>query len=589
MNTLKLGILGSLASLFLLGSVGVAWASSSSQAEQRGVFGVVSEIAQAPDGTRLNLDTRDGLVTIAATSETTVRVPGRESASVGDVAIGDSVAVLALGGDARSILIKPDRPVRSSHFVGVVTRVEEDGTVSIVDDRGNQISAAAVGGVSGLRPGELVTAILNRDLDTDALSITGLEGAIENLDRIQAALDGAQQSTVRATLETLKTRLANNSARHLTILQEVAQRVSSTVESVILEELGEAVEAYAPVLARFDAGNPSAEVSGVIGVIDSERRQLTIERPDLEPVDLPIVMDTSIQVLGRDIGFGALSVGDRVVARYDIEAQAASRILVLPGGRLDQRQADVLLPMVRQCEISGDISVDLLASPPTVTISPTAPEGGQLLTLTVSEGSVILANGEPVELVSTLLVGPMAASFDPESLALIELDTLSVDASREKTVAGVVHSFVSKTTLSGNFSILAADGQVLTFNHKEFPETVIRRDGRQVSISEVRLGDLVRPNTRYLTDSKDLVLLSLKSPGAAKVRGVIRGVTTTAEGQKRITISSERLEVITLLVTFDTELAVGQRVLNADYDPISLEATRLDLGPLSSLRGNRPE
>jgi hypothetical protein len=190
----------------------------------------------------------------------------------------------------------------------------------------------------------------------------------------------------------------------------------------------------------------------------------------------------------------------------------------------------------------------------------------------------------------------VSASFDPDARTLVELDTLAVEDPKQKAAWGVVHSVVPKKKedlgepLPGNLFVLTIDDEVLALHHTR--ETIIRRDGRQVSINEVRLGDLVRPNTRYLAASKELVLLSLKSPRPASVRGTVQGVATTPQGQYRVTIVGDTLDMITVSVTGETELtrqgkpvrfadvAVGQRVLQGTYEPISLKALSLNLAPL---------
>jgi hypothetical protein len=503
------------------------------------------------------------------------------------------------GAQAIQILAKPEQPVHARHFVGVVTQVEADGTVTLRDYQGNQISAAALEDTSHLQPGEVVTAVLNHDPPTGALVITGLERASDSQDRIQAALKGALQMEAGANLEALKTRLANNSARHLSLLQEVSQRVPPGAREGILSRWRQEEEQHTRVLSRWDAGLPSAEVSGVISALDGDRRRVAIAPPDLEPVEVAIGAATRIQSQGRDLRWDSLGVGHRVSARYELQTRTASRILVLPAASLGPGVADILLPMVGNGELTGVVTgVSAGVSPPTVTIILPVlegPTGAAPLTLTVLASSAIRVDGRRAEL-GAALGRPVSVSFDPDARSLVELDTLAVEDPKQKAAWGVVHSVVPKKKedlgepLPGNLFVLTIDGEVLALHHTR--ETVIRRDGRQVSINEVRLGDLVRPNTRYLAASKELVLLSLKSPRPASVRGTVRGVATTPQGQYRVTIVGDTLDMITVSVTGETELTrqgkpvqfvdvvVGQRVLQGAYEPTSLKALSLNLAPL---------
>jgi hypothetical protein len=221
-------------------------------------------------------------------------------------------------------------------------------------------------------------------------------------------------------------------------------------------------------------------------------------------------------------------------------------------------------------------------------------DSGKVLTLLSTRNSVILAGGQPTDLGKDRSGAKVTVSFDPRTSRIAELDVLALGPS-EAAVSGVVHTFVAKT-FPANFSILTPGGTVRTFNRTA--DTAIRRDGRRVSISEVRLGDLVRPDTRYREKGgeKELLLLSLKSPGTAPVNGTIRAITPLPEGGAGLTLTNNRLDLVSLRVTGDTQLiargnpinlddlVVGQRVQTGAYDPISTVAAKLVLEPPRSLQ-----
>ena len=131
-------------------------------------------------------------------------------------------------------------------------------------------------------------------------------------------------------------------------------------------------------------------------------------------------------------------------------------------------------------------------------------------------------------------------------------------------------------------------------------DTLIRRDGLRVSINDVRLGDLVRPNTRVRPPETpggrpgEIAVLSLKAPEPGIVTGIIRGVSSGMDGPGGgtwITISNIWLDFISLKVLPDTsitqegltlavqDLAVGQKVTYGSYDPVTLVAGQLTLDP----------
>ena len=118
-----------------------------------------------------------------------------------------------------------------------------------------------------------------------------------------------------------------------------------------------------------------------------------------------------------------------------------------------------------------------------------------------------------------------------------------------------------------------------------------------MSINEVRVGDLVRPNTRVLSadivneQTGEIVTLSLKAPDPGRVTGVIRGINQGPRGEVLVTVSNIWLELISLRVGPDTaiaehgrtlgveDLALGQEVRLGSYDPVTQVASHLNLNP----------
>jgi hypothetical protein len=630
-NTPKAAFVAMLASLLLAFLPGAAAAGSHLQPEAQGLFGTITVVTgnhpRAVAGeTDITLETKSGPVELTSTVATRVRIPGFDSASVANLSAGDPVAVLLSGGRAVSILVRTELPVRTRHFTGVVTSVDENGSISLRNREGQQITTQTLGDLKEIRPGELVTAVIEQDPASGGLAITGLDRAAASLERIASALDLAQRSKTSSNIEVLQQRLLGNSAHHLTTMQELSQKTVPALERQVRKELEGAHEAYASALSRFGGGNPRAEVAGIITSIDGPGQQIIIAPNGLDEVEVAITDGTGLWRVpagladdivenwlreesntrtyvrrfgGREIRFDQLDVASRVRVWYELGTGSATRILLLPGASLPRGPADALISLAFESEAKGAVtSVNLNSVPPTVTIQDEV--SGIEIDLSIVPDSTITRDALPIEL-SSLLGTSVAASYDPKSLFIVELEQLT-PADSEAMVHGVVHSFISKV-LPGNFLILTVEGEIRGFNHTE--NTVIRRDGRQVSISEVRLGDLVRPGTSYRTGSgvgaselgaeHDLVVLSLKSPATAPVQGTIRGIADGSGVGTLITLSNNWLELVSLLVTEDTkfgiendsvgilDLAVGQRVVAGSYDPISSEAVRVVLAAPRSM------
>ncbi|PKB79833.1 MAG: hypothetical protein BZY88_11365 [SAR202 cluster bacterium Io17-Chloro-G9] len=588
----KLAILVTLSVLMLSLTAGASSPAPSGQAVE-GLFGTVSSVSPGPELTLITVEGESGPVEISVTNETQVRIPGQIQAAASDLNAGDAVAVRAApdndsGTLALSILVRPDRPVRTSHFTGVITSLGEDGAVGIRDRQGNEIAATLLAEIPDLRPGEVVTAALDQDLQSESLLITGLDRATGTLARIQAALEHAEQAQAADVLATLTGRLAENGAHHLTILDDAAQRVAPSLRAQVRQEKDSVQSAYADALTRFRAGPPSMQVTGTVTDIDGLRQRLTIDSRDLASTEIAVNSESSIKFRGRALQFRDLDLGNRVIARYDLTTGAAVWITVLAGELLAPELGGVLLPMALSGEIAGTVIVvdPLGTGPETITIEDRIT--GRQMELIVGEESLLLP-GDGLDETSSLLELQVEASFDPESLAIIKLEELNLEPD-QTTISGVVHSFIAKG-LPDNFSVLTGPGEVKTISHTA--GTVIHRDGRQVSISEVRVGDLVQPSTRFhdAGAGQVLVSLNLKSPGASSIKGAIQGIAESPQGEGRVTIFSTRSDLLTVSITTDTqltrqgqlvgeaELAVGQRVVNGTYDPISGEAFTLMLEP----------
>ena len=601
-----LGIVLLTLALALAASSGTAGAAGPRQSPQTGIFGEVVVITgdhpRAVAGEiDIILETPNGPVEITANPDTEIRVPGLEQPTVDDIPLGSAVAVLAANGQAVSILVIPVQPVRSRHFTGIVTGVGEDGVVDIQDADGRKISSPSAGDPSILKPGDLVTAVLEQDLSTGSLLITGLDGALDNLKRIEAALEQAEKTQAAGKLSALRQRLNENADRHLTLAQDVLAGTDSSRHSQFQERLTKAQNAYARGMSRFGAGKPSATVSGIVTSIDLNRKLLTVQPSGLPAVQVIIDGATAIRFQGRDISFSRLDLANRVQVRYDLESRTASRVLVSAGATLDRTTAKELLTTVDPGAVNGpiiqldlDTSYDAL---PRITIRDSATQA--TVTLNVLPESVLLVDGSPTRLGKELLDTNVTAIFQPDSLALIELDS-QAGVGDSPPVRGVIHRFVAKA-LPGNLSIMTKDGEIRSFTRTG--ETVVRRDGRRVSISEVRLGDLVRANTRILETAGAagnavpvLGVLSLSSPPPASIKGVIAGITSADQGSTRVTITTNKLDMVVILVNAETQvvqtgrsigvdgLSLGQRVVNGAYYPITGKTDRLIVQPPRAAR-----
>ena len=254
MSAPKVAILVALAGLLLAFLAGSVSAGSNLQPEAQGLFGrimvVTEDHPRAVAGeTDITLDTKSGPVEFTATVATRVRIPGFEAASVDDLTAGDPVAVLLAGGRAVSILVRTELPVRTRHFIGVVTSVDEDGSIVLQSREGELIITLTLGDLQGIQSGELVTAVIEQDPASGGLAVTGLDRASASLERIASALELAERSEAASNIEGLQQRLIGNSTHHLTTMKEISQNTVPALGRRVRQELEAAQEAYTSALS----------------------------------------------------------------------------------------------------------------------------------------------------------------------------------------------------------------------------------------------------------------------------------------------------------------------------------------------------
>ena len=561
------------------------------------LFGTVTAIT--PSG--FTVDTKDGPVTLTADNRTSVDIHGWDIPSHTDLTEGSAVVVLTDGQNASSIRAILTRPALTRHFTGMViesplNRFTGMPSLTLQDGSGRQVSATIkddlAGGltVSDL-PGTVVTAILEQDTATGILRVTGVDSALDAADRINEALMLNQSiATPEATLNVsaLRWRLAEHGVRNISMLITGQSFAGSE------EALAQAENTYTKIFSQHHIGAPAAEVTGLVTAIaqsmgTNDTRLVTIQ-PDLgQPVKVKISGSTPVSIYGERIKSRQLDLASRVTVRYGISGNNATRLTVIAGNTLSDKSSTQLATMSGRGEILGTVAkVSPLAAISTIIDR----DSGTSVSLQ-SSGVSIHEDGHMVELTPSIVGATVIARFDPSSYRLLDLESLSVRRN-EYTVSGVIHSFIPKVA-KGNITLRNSDGQLQSFSHDA--STLIRRNGLNGSIHDIRLGDLVRPNTRVTAspaavgEPPKIIFLSLKAPEPGQVTGFIRGVSLGYNGELRITISNIWLDLICLTVNSKTtinqqgkiidalNLAVGQRVTGA-FDPVTLEAVILAIEPV---------
>ena len=563
--------------------------------QQKGIFGRVTSITTTfPDVFEFTLDTAEGEQRVESTPNTRVSIPGRETTSASDVSLGDFLAVLAREDSGRlnalSVMVKPDATVSYSHFMGSVAGVAGD-QVSLIDKDGNLVTADLL--LAGERPdpGQIITALVHRDAKTAGLTVIAAESGNQKIERLAKAIQQAIGEGASDNQANLENRLKANATGHLTILQEIHGRVVPELRPVFALAQVRALQAFSVLLKAAGLGNPTVKLSGVIEQF-TPNTGIVLVSPDVGPqVELKLTPATVIRLFGKSALPGNLEETQKVESIYDPQTDEAHTLdVIFPA--LDDGLEETLLAQVQVGELEGTIA-EIGASSLKVRLP------SHVVTLVVTRETVITDRGNPAVLFELVPLVRVKVRFDPFTRRALEIETYD-DKPGLAFVSGVVKSFVPKTkegtvipgrTSEGNTLIISPSGEIITLNVTS--NSIIERAGLRMTIHDIKVGDLVRPTSRYVVDTLEVQKLTLKSP---ELQGVIRGKVDAPGGGGLITISTEGLLLLTVTVLPATEitrgtdkvqfndLVVGDRVVSGRYNLRTRLVSQLFVQPSDILR-----
>ena len=587
----------------LLVSLTVAMASFTIQAQgaalaspsQQGLFGQVTDITTPSSGlTVITLETTEGLKRVHATEFTVVTIPGAATASASQISPGDFLAVLVEEEEvlqAERILVKPESPVIHAHITGAVVGAVGD-QLSIMDGNGNVITADLLLERTGIAPAEVITAVVSRDPRSGGLSILAVESAQQKIQRLRNSLERAITLGARNNEVNLKARLAANTTGLLTTLNEIRNRVDPGVRVFYDQVVQSFLQSHGNLLSAFDLGEPTVKLTGVVEDADLINGIVFVTPQEGPTLQLKLVDGTVFQVFGEVSPVGNLGGGQRIESFYNPQTGEA-KIINVTFPTLGENLVSGLLRQAPIGELEGTVAA---IDGPVVTVLLAT---GETVTLATTPETKIRVRQGPGELQDLVPLIRVKVRYEPATLEALDIDTFDVRPGRA-FVAGAVKSIVRKirpgirmpgSSEDGNIAIISPDGEVITLNITE--NTIIERDGLRVNIAAVRLGDLVRPTSRYDTPTRDVQKLALKAP---RLRGTVIGKLTSPSGTHYLTVSTDELAIVTIAVPDTAEIirggegagfgdiAVRDRIVSGLFDPRILVTSRLVVEPPKTLR-----
>ncbi|MCE2403808.1 MAG: hypothetical protein J4F43_01475 [Dehalococcoidia bacterium] len=558
----------------------------SGQAGMSGLFGQASDIEFPSPG--VAAITVAGAVTVEVDESSSVQVPGQARASAADIRVGDFLAVLARERPGRrplasSLLAKPAAPVSTAHFNGALIGAEGDRYV-LMDGNGNVLAADLRPQAGRIELAKVVTAVIRQDVRTGAMSVVGAESVDGKLDRLQTALSDATGADAGQNVRNLGQRLKAATTGHLTIAQRVLDRVDPNLRLLFANSLDSAAAGHAGRLAAFQLGNPCMSVSGVIEVVQHVDGVVRVSQDEGPDIEVTITDSTQIRQFGDPSHSGNLVAGQRVAATYDRQTnQALSIDALFP--TLEPRLAAHLLRQIRTMELEGTVDARTGNGRLIVTL-----DTGRTVTLTATDATRVTVSESLAGLADLVAGDSIKVRYDPGALVALSVDTFDERLDR-RFISGVVTAVVAKirpgivmpgVSDEGNLAVLTPSGETVVLNIGN--NTVVERNGLRMNIGAVRRGDLVRPVSHYNVATQELQSLVLREP---QLTGTVRGAVVTPAGNRWVTISTDSMDLITMLVEEETAfqaLASGQRVLATAFTATSVRAPALQVQPPRALR-----
>ena len=573
------------------------------QEAEAGLFGEVIAIDTSSLGvTRITLDTTsEGVQAVEAAENTAVMIPGRETASAEDISVGDFLAVLATAAgapkDALSILVKPKGPVSYAHFTGSIVGAVGD-QISLMDGDGNLLTVDMFIEGDGIKPGEVVTALVHQDLKAGNLSVVAAELADTKMGRLAEALNNSLRSGARDNLQNLTDRGKAGITGHLTTLERILNRVDPNIRFVFADALQDSLQGYSTSQSLVDLGTPALKLKGVIEIIDREGGLLFVTPREGPQIELQLNESTFI----RDV-FGAaalpitLQVGHSIEALYDPQSGEAQTVdVIFPS--LARNVAGALLPQAEMGELEGTIAEGTNPSvvPPVAVVRLAS---GRKVTLAVTPETRVVVEGQPSDLgrLAEAIGKTVKVRYDISAMAAIAIDTFDPGQS---FFSGVVKSFIPKFGVSiprnseaGNIVVTTPEGETITLDITK--NSIIQREGQRLDRSTIQLGDLVKPTSRYNAATGEVEKLVLKAP---QLLGSIRGTYVTPGGKDYLTLSTDQLNLVTVRVSSAAPvtrqgeeasiagLIAGERLVSGGYNPLALQALELAVAAPKSLKAS---
>ncbi len=639
-----------LAMMAMLTLTSVASPLSAQQINQRAILGTIYDLeaygdgltvitVQDQDGGQLQLEVRDEL--------TIVQIPGRERSLAENLQVGSTVAVIALQrtgvtnvntatdaelqglpqlGPARSqaitnfrsangyfeavdellrvpgitqiildsirpqvvvnnwlqaqhIMAKPAAAVFHFHITGVVVQLSP-AELTVLDADGNRITLGlTLGGASGISPGEAVTVAARHDPKLGTYMAVDIDRVRDSMQRLVETLTLAEQVGDAQNITNLRLRLADAVGRVNAALEQAVERAP-----FVRQNVQAAIGDLQTILRTFDLYGPVVTVTGVVDLVDAPGGFLGITDNGGNVIDLRIAPETVIRDGDMDINLNQELFGRRVKVTYDPNPSSlrTHRVELVRDTGLPSHILTQLAVTANEGEAKGTV-VELRQ-----TASP------QYITLRLDDGSRVPLTVQPgagyYQGLGSFYNSRVAVRYDTYSFELLYIQR-DLPMSGETPISGVIRDLDLKE--SREIDIAVPGDTVLTLTW--VANSQLTRDSLPINPSDINIGDVVRPTSRYLASDVTFLAvrqLDLISP-IASIQGPVLGVDANAG---RVTVLPENGQIVTIQVGDSAlmrdgsadileSLQPGERLeFGSFYNPLTSDAWRVAIQPAKAHR-----
>ncbi len=234
---------------------------------------------------------------------------------------------------------------------------------------------------------------------------------------------------------------------------------------------------------KIEVEGDDEEIAGTIKTVSSTSITVTTRRAD---VVLTITAATRVVIDGRAATTSDLRAGDHVAVKAMRRSDGSLTALVILAGT-EPKKVEGVVTLVSRTSISLRL------------------HDGTILVLAITPATVVTRDHRPIEIIA------IAPNDKVEVRYLVDRAGISTALSIDVKDAGKLHEVEGVVVSVTSSLIVVRSDDARTFSLRVTSETIVRRHGRSVPLSEIKVGDKVEIKVRTEVDSLVAVRIDLEA------------------------------------------------------------------------------